>query len=189
MVCGPSGRTQSRASLPAWSPDGTKVAYLNKDESGIKQIFIQLADDSDRDPVSITSQIAEVDAFAWSPDATMIAFRALVPGQDELEAIKAEPGMPDIKVARRIRYRQDGVGWRGDSFYHLFVLNIASKEVTQITNGEGDDGTPNWSPDGKQIAYITDQNIHAIVYFTDIDSAFVLKLIKLYVSNSRKKFS
>ncbi len=146
------------ASLPAWSPDGTKVAYLNKDKSGIKQIFIQLADDSDRDPVSITSQIAEVDAFAWSPDATMIAFRALVPGQDELEAIKAEPGMPDIKVARRIRYRQDGVGWRGDSFYHLFVLNIASKEVTQITNGEGDDGTPNWSPDGKQIAYITDQN-------------------------------
>ena len=146
------------ASLPAWSPDGTKVAYLDKDESGLKQIFIQLAADSDRDPVSLTSQIAEVDAFAWSPDATMIAFRALVPGQDELEAIKAEPGMPDIKVARRIRYRQDGVGWRGDSFYHLFVLNIASKEVTQITNGEGDDGTPNWSPDGKQIAYITDQN-------------------------------
>lgn len=146
------------ASLPAWSPDGAKVAYLDKDESGLKQIFIQLVADSGRDPVSLTSQIAEVDAFAWSPDATMIAFRALVPGQDELEAIKAEPGMPDIKVARRIRYRQDGVGWRGDSFYHLFVLNIASKEVTQITNGEGDDGTPNWSPDGKQIAYITDQN-------------------------------
>jgi Tol biopolymer transport system component len=83
----PTRLTDSRtASLPAWSPDGTKVAYLDKDDSGVKQIFIKLAAESNEHAVAMTSQIAEVDAFAWSPDATMIAFRALVPGADELAA-------------------------------------------------------------------------------------------------------
>jgi len=106
----------------------------------------------------ITSQVANIDAIAWSPDGSKIAFRGLEPGSDELEAINADPSIPKIRTARRIRYQQDGVGWRGDSFYHIFVHDLSSNKSVQITNGEGDDGPPVWSPNGKQIAFITDQN-------------------------------
>jgi dipeptidyl aminopeptidase/acylaminoacyl peptidase len=144
------------ASKPAWSPDGKRVAFLSEDDSGTNQIYVRVA--AGGDSKVLTTQIAEVDALAWSPEGTKIAFRALVPGPDELEIINAGPDYPNIRTARRIRYQQDGVGWRGDSFYHLFVLDLSSKEVTQITDGEGDDGPPVWSPDGQRIAFISDQN-------------------------------
>jgi dipeptidyl aminopeptidase/acylaminoacyl peptidase len=145
-----------KASKPKWSPDGKKLAYLDEDESGTKQIYIRVM--AGGESAAITGQIADIDSFDWSPDGSKIAFRALVPGPDELELINGDPNAPKIRTARRIRYQQDGVGWRGDSFYHLFVIYISSKEVAQITDGEGDDGPPVWSPDGSKIAFISDRS-------------------------------
>ncbi len=99
--------------------------------------------------------MGDVDAYAWSPDGRKLAYRGLVLDPDELALSEAPDGTPKIRVARRVRYQQDGVGWRGDSFYHLFVHDVTSKTVTQITGGEGDDDPPVWSPDRSKIAYIT----------------------------------
>ena len=144
------------ASMPSWSPNNKHIAYLDEDESGVKQIFTRLASGGDRK--TITAQVANVDAIAWSPDGSKIAFRGLIPGTDELQAITVDPDLPKIRTARRIRYQQDGVGWRGDSFFHLYVYNFDTKSVQQITDGEGDDGPPVWSPDSSQIAFISDRS-------------------------------
>lgn len=142
------------ASKPTWSSDGAQLIFLDEDSNGTKQIFkMEVAG---RDAEQVTSANANIDAYAWSPDGTKLAYRGLVLGPDELALSDAPENTPQIRVARRIRYQQDGVGWRGDSFYHLFVMDTATGVVTQITDGEGDDGPPVWSPDGSQIAYITD---------------------------------
>ncbi|MDA1279040.1 MAG: S9 family peptidase [Chloroflexi bacterium] len=181
-------------SRPAWSPAGDRLAYLDHDDSGVRQIFVVPAEGPpesamDREPSEeeksrpeairkqLTHQVADVDAFAWSPEGEKIAFRGLVPGPDELDAIASDSAEPKIRVARRIRYRQDGVGWRGDSFYHLFVLDLSSGAVSQITEGEGDDGPPVWSPEGQHIAFITDRNdereltSHTELYVCGVDGS------------------
>ena len=150
--------TSGNAANPKWSPDGRQIAYIDLDDSGVKQIFVQWFGSGASEPARLTHRLADVDAIVWSPNGKRIAFRSLVLGPDELHAIRSDPSEPKIRVARRIRYRQDGAGWRGDSFYHLFVLDIGSGEVAQITGREGDDGPPVWSPDGKRIAFISDRN-------------------------------
>lgn len=161
-----------KASKPKWSPDSKKVGFLDEDESGVKQIYTRVM--AGGESIAITSQIADVDAFAWAPYGSKIAFRALAPGPDELELINGDPNTPKIRTARRIRYQQDGVGWRGDSFYHLSVLDLSTKEVKQISDGEGDDGPPVWSPDGTQIAFISDRS----------DERDISSRTELYVCNS-----
>jgi dipeptidyl aminopeptidase/acylaminoacyl peptidase len=148
--------TSGTATKPTWSPDSKKIAYLDEDETGAKQIHVRAA--AGGDTKVITAQLADVDVIAWSPDGSKIAFRSLVAGPDELAVLKADPKLPNIRTARRIRYQQDGVGWRGDSFYNLFTYDLDTKEVAQITDGEGDDGPPVWSPDSTRIAFISDRN-------------------------------
>lgn len=148
--------TSGTATKPAWSHDSKKIAYLDQDEAGTKRIHVRVA--AGGDAKVITARLTDIDAIAWSPDGTKIAFRSLVPGLDELAVLNADPKLPNIRTARRIRYQQDGVGWRGDSFYHLFIYDLDTKEAVQISDGEGDDGPPVWSPDSTKIAFISDRN-------------------------------
>ena len=60
-------------------------------------------------------------------------------------------------MARRVRYRGDADGWRGDAFRHLFILDLETGDTRQLTDGEGEDASPAWSPDGGRIAFVSDR--------------------------------
>ena len=60
-----------------------------------------------------------------------------------------------MKVIRRLRYRYDTLGWRGDAHRHLFLIDVAEGEARQLTHGDWDDLSPIWSPDGRSIAFIS----------------------------------
>ena len=74
---------------------------------------------------------------------------------DAPEANGTDAGRPRVSVARRIKYRYDGLGWRGDAHFHLFVIDAADGITRQLTDGDWDDLLPAWSPDGKRIAFVT----------------------------------
>ena len=70
-------------------------------------------------------------------------------------AAGAQTSGPRVIEVNRVRYRHDQQGWRGDAHYHLFIAEVESGEMTQITRGDWDDYGPVWSPDGTQIAFIS----------------------------------
>jgi len=140
----------ANASSPQWSPDGAALAFLRDDTEGRKQIWLMPVDGGEGWP--LTDATGGVIEYAWSPDGTRIAFISEVtqtPGDE------AALGEPQPRVARRIRYRDEGVGWRGDSRRHLFVADAATGEITQLTEGDYEHNTPVWSPDDERIAVIS----------------------------------
>ncbi|MGB8473676.1 MAG: S9 family peptidase [Candidatus Acidiferrum sp.] len=64
--------------------------------------------------------------FAWSPDGTRIAFSA-----------QRDPDLISIGTA------------------DLYVVTVSDIKIKKIVSTPGPDGNPQWSPDGKQIAYET----------------------------------
>ncbi len=86
---------------------------------------------------------------------------------------------PRVKIVRRIRYKDDVLGWRGDSHSHIFVIPICGGEARQLTDGDCDDFCPTWSPDGEHIAFISgrgpdmDIRLYTEAYVTSADGGQV----------------
>jgi dipeptidyl aminopeptidase/acylaminoacyl peptidase len=58
---------------------------------------------------------------------------------------------PVARIARRLDYKHDGQGYVDGRYHHLFVVSVASGNVTQLTNGAWDVTGCDWSPDGTRL--------------------------------------
>ena len=145
----------TRDSNPRFSPDGLTLVFLRRDEDETRQIWAIKTDGGEAR--AVTSFPGGVLEYVWSPDSKSLAIISDV-DTNTIDATDDEVAnnVPQVKVVRRIRYRVDTLGWRGDAFHQLSIADVASGDTEQLTDGEGDYRTPVWSPDGNSIAYISD---------------------------------
>ncbi len=67
-------------------------------------------------------------------------------------------------------------GGNGD-YYNLYLMKVdGSFEPTQLTNSFANDDHPTWSPDGTQIAFVSDQDGNSEIYILNIDSSDLVRL-------------
>jgi dipeptidyl aminopeptidase/acylaminoacyl peptidase len=143
---------EHRDSDPRWSPDGRRLAFVS-DRSGKNQIYVIDADGGE--PRRLTDLSRGARNPVWSPDGRRIAFLSTEGnGIDDDE--RSKPGGM-IRHVTRLPYRFDVTGYIDDRFPHVWVVDAEGSEARQITWGDQDDLDPTWSPDGSQIAFVSNR--------------------------------
>ncbi|MDA1348852.1 MAG: S9 family peptidase [Chloroflexi bacterium] len=156
-------------SQPRFSPDGSTIAFLRRDDKKRGQVWLIFTAGGEARQLSELQ--GGVDDFVWSPDSSLLAAVSDV-DPDAKPELDESDHVPKVKVARRIRYREDGGGWRGDAFRQLFVVDAATGESRQLTSTEGDNWSPAWSPDGASVAYVCDAEEGRDI--RDVNGAYVV---------------
>jgi Tol biopolymer transport system component len=150
---------------PAWSPDGTKIAWRsNRTSNKDAEVFVMNADGTNQ--VQLTDRAGVDDEPAWSPDGTKLAIRVCQPscsvfvmnadgsGARELPESFDDPAWtPD---GSRIAFRASGVGPPGGQKPpDIHVVNAADGTgKTDLTNDTDSNVDPAFSPDGTKLAYV-----------------------------------
>ncbi|WP_412069792.1 prolyl oligopeptidase family serine peptidase [Rubrivirga sp. IMCC43871] len=150
------------ASSPQWSPDGTRLAYVAKDEDEDRRHLMvrYLA-------TGVTVPVARLASapggVAWSPDGRHLAFTRFVEGEDT--PLATLPGPPEgatwadapVEV-ERVGWRNDGSGYVKPGNRQLFVVPAEGGTPRAVTEGPYDiDGAPGWTPDGTALVVSSDR--------------------------------
>ncbi len=146
-----------RDTAPRWSPDGTHLAFISEREAKKRpQLYVIPAGGGE--PQRLTDIKRGVANPVWSPDGTRLAFLTKTGGweepEDEAEKAKSKPA----RVITTLKYKMNGEGFVYDRRPHIFIISAEGGEPKQITDGDYSDSAPSWSPDGRQIAFVSSRH-------------------------------
>jgi Tol biopolymer transport system component len=146
---------------PQWSPDGSKILFTRQTRMPSdyfkSEIFIMNADGTGIQKISPSPQYqgqTNVEDYLydnsadWSPDAESIVF-----------------------VSNRHVLL-------GNFDQEIYVMSMKDFKVKQLSNSRGTSEHPAWSPDNKQIAFMSDRDGDWEIYVMNVDGSGVKQLTK-----------
>ena len=144
---------------PRWSPDGRYLAFLSARDDGPAQVWSLYRGGGEA--VQLTDTAQAVDEFQWSPDSSRLLLVLRDASEEELarkeQGDDYEEETPKPWVIDRKQFKTDYVGYLDRRRTHVYVLDIQSKELLQVTDGDYDDSQAAWSPDGRLIAFTSNR--------------------------------
>jgi dipeptidyl aminopeptidase/acylaminoacyl peptidase len=123
---------------PRWRPDGRALAFLS-DRDGASQIYLLVLDGGEA--LRLTEGKHNIQSFDWSPDGKQIAFLAPEPRSDEED--------------KKIRDKDDARVVDKDTRHpRLWIFDVATKKIRQLTSGAWRVSDPSWKADGEGLIVV-----------------------------------
>jgi dipeptidyl aminopeptidase/acylaminoacyl peptidase len=138
---------------PAWSPDGTQIAFSStRGENGRWNIY--LLDLNSGEVQALTINNGDNTSPAWSPDRFRLSF--------ESNRQRLGPGSIIGSGGLNASAEQAASNW------DIYVMDTDGSGVVPITKSPGTDRYPRWSPDGAQLIFTSDRDGDFDLYLVDV---------------------
>jgi Tol biopolymer transport system component len=173
-----------RAQFPSWSSDGRRIVFHGgtsfQNNAGM-EIYVMRSDGTEIRKLT-SNNVADIRPD-WSPDGRRIAYTSNRSGSSQIHVMNAD-GSNDVQITTGpagVHNRAPDWSPSGDKIVfvssrdgkaQIYVMNADGTGQTRLSNGVEDEGDPEWSADGKHIAF-------------DRDVAFEKKKVpQLYIMNA-----
>ena len=166
---------------PRWSPDGRTLAFLSDRssvlqaggggkagkaeapaEGGTQVWLLPFADGGEAR--QLTDLPKDVEGLSWSPDGRrlcVVSGSASSEPEQKPDRRPEDPPVPDTRLIDTLLYQFNGTGFIHDRFSRLWLVDAATGSAELLTRGDHHDQDPQWSPDGRTIAFVSDRHPNA----------------------------
>jgi TolB protein len=160
---------------PAWSPDGTRIAFHSSRRDGRAQIYLVAANGTGLRRITRTKTYDREPA--WSPDGKRIVYVSsandpedtLEDDAAELYVVSSEGGLPARLTHDRIAEADPAwspagnrIAFEDQSLARIYVVSSDGDRLHQIPFTRSGVQSPSWSPDGNRLVVSSGSNLYVI---------------------------
>jgi dipeptidyl aminopeptidase/acylaminoacyl peptidase len=144
---------------PRWSRDGQRIAYFGRTAEGSGLVVATRRGEAPQliAPVAFTNHPlpSSGQSVAWSPDGRALAFVSAVDGP-EGTAADGDP-MVITRYLFKPTAAEGLTRFNDNKRLHLFVVDVATRAVRQLTDGPHYEHSIDWSPAGDRILFVSNR--------------------------------
>jgi TolB protein len=155
-------RYKGTNSAPAWSPDGKQIVFSSS-LSGDPELYVANADGGQLHRITFTTGVST--SAAWNPKTgkqlVFVSDRSGDPALYLSDADGSNPeklNMPDMGYVIDPAWSPNGqlvaFSWRRPSGnYDIYLMDVASRQLLELTKDAGRNERPSWAPDGRHLVF------------------------------------
>ena len=160
--------------LPAWSPDGSKIAFTSN-RDGNPEIYIMNSDGSGLR--RMTNNPAIDVTPTWSPNGNQIAWVSDRTGSPKIYVMNIDGTGQRMLIGEYCdrptwssgQFNEIAYASRTGPGYDIKIYDVASGQMTKITDGIGSNESPAFSPNGRHIAFTSTRSGKSELFTVDRD--------------------